>query len=105
FPGGSAWLCSRSSQALRSIKRLAKPVGPGGGDIGVDRRSQRLQGGETLLVAQLVVKLHRQSLAVEVASEIQQMHFQVRAAVARHRRALADVGHALEPLPPVQRTD
>src|SRR5690606_20365531 len=90
YPGGSAWLCSRSSQALRSIKRLAKPVGPGGGDVRVDRRLQRLQGGETLLITQLVVEFHRQTLAIEIASVFQQMHFQVRAAIARHGRPLAD---------------
>ncbi|MNR49949.1 hypothetical protein D3C85_1694000 [compost metagenome] len=52
-------------------------MGTGGGDIRIDRRLQRLQGGETLLITQLVVEFHRQTPAIEIAGKIQKMYFQV----------------------------
>ncbi len=67
-------------------------MGTCGGDIRIDRRLERLQGGEALLFAQLVVEFHRQAPAIQITGEIQQMHFQVGAAVTGNGRAHADVG-------------
>jgi hypothetical protein len=49
----------------------------GGGDIRIDRRLQRLQGGETLLFTQLVVENHRQTPVIQITGKIQKMNFQV----------------------------
>lgn len=52
-------------------------MGTCGGDIRIDRRLQRLQGGESLLFTQLVVEFHRQTPTIEIAGKIQKMYFQV----------------------------
>ena len=67
-------------------------MGTCGGDIRIDRRLERLQRGEALLVAQLVVELHRKAPAIQITGKIQQMHFQVSAAVAGNGRPHADIG-------------
>ena len=45
-------------------------LGTGGGNIRIDRRLQRLQGGETLLFTQLVVENHRQTPVIQIAGKI-----------------------------------
>lgn len=60
---------------------MLKGIGSGGGDIRIDRRLQRLKGGETLLITQLVVEYHRQTPAIEVTGKVQQMYFQVGTAI------------------------
>ena len=44
--------------------RLNAPMGTGGSNIGSNSRLQCLKGGETLLIAQLVVESHRQTPAI-----------------------------------------
>ncbi|MNL83328.1 hypothetical protein D3C87_2109440 [compost metagenome] len=56
-------------------------MGTGGGDIRIDRRLQRLQGGETLLITQLVVERHRQTPAIQITGKIQKVYFQVGTAI------------------------
>mgnify|MGYP001603742889 CR=1 FL=1 len=60
---------------------LLAPMGTGGGDIRIDRRLQRLQRGETLLITQLLVESHRQTPAIEITGKIQNMYFQVGTAI------------------------
>ena len=43
---------------------LNAPMGTGGSNIGSNSRLQCLKGGETLLIAQLVVESHRQTPAI-----------------------------------------
>lgn len=62
-----------------------------GGDIRIDRRLQRLQGGKSLLFTQLVVELHRQAPAVKVAGIIQQMNLQMRAPITGNGGTHADI--------------
>lgn len=64
-----------------------------GGDIRIDRRLQRLQGGESLLFTQLVVELHRQTPAIQVAGKIQKMNFQVRAPITGNGGTHANIAH------------
>ena len=67
-------------------------MGTGGGDVRIDRRLERLQGGESLLIAQLVVENHGQTPVIEITGKIQQVHFQVGTAIPRNRRPHADIG-------------
>src|SRR6185437_4812753 len=67
---------------------------PGRTRIMIHLRLQCIQIVEFLLVAQLGHELHRHAPAVEIALEIEQVHFQQRLADLVHRGPHAQAGHA-----------